>query len=255
MDKREVTIEIPFPPGIKLECKEGEKLEENGVIGEVITKGETKEYDLARILKINPKKAPKYLLCSLGSKVSQDQLMAEKKSLFQPCVFKSPVAGTVEALTENGVLKITMTGEKIEVAIPVKGEIEKISEKSARIKFSALVLKGVKSLGGEKWGILKIMGKREEKVELGELDKESKGKILLLSGGISQGLCHKAEALGVMGIFGGHFDTVEEDGLIIVALSDKEGIIAEKDWEELAKYDEKKVFLSGKTKELIIPLN
>jgi len=255
MDKREVTIEIPFPEGVKLECKESERLEEDGVIGEVITKGETKEYDLARILKITPKKAPKYLLCSLGSKVSQDQLIAEKKSLFQPLIFKSPVAGTVEALTENGVLKIIMAGEKIEVTTPVKGEIEKISGKSAKIKFPALVLKGTKSLGGEKWGILKIIGKRGEKVELSDLDNEAKGKILIIAGGISQGLCHKAEALGVMGIFGGHFDSVEEDGLIIVALGEKEGIISEKDWEELTEYNKKKVFISGKTKELIIPFN
>ncbi len=253
IDSGEAKIGIPLPSGTKLDCQEGDEIAEDEVLGQVVSKGEIKEYDLAKILKVNPKKVQKFLLCSLGSEIKTDQLIAEKKSVFGSVSFKSPVSGLVEALTEKGILKIRITGGKINIEMPVKGEIEKISSNSMTIKFPAIILKATKGLGGEAWGTLKLLGEDGKKTDFNQLGDDVKGKILVIPGKINQALFHKSEALGAVGLVGGEFDQEESEELILLEAGEKEGLISEKIWQELSKYQEKKAFISGEKKELIIP--
>ena len=248
------TFIIPLSSGAKINCQKGDKLKEDEILGQFFPKGEIKEYDLAKILKTNPKKVKKYLLLSLGSKVEQDQLLGEKKGLFGTNYFRSPVSGLVDALTENGVLKIRLTGEKIDIPIPVAGEIKEITTETVVIEFPALILKGENGFGGEEWGRLQMVGDNKKKVDLGDLDREVKGGILVVAGNIPQALLHKAEALGGVGVVAGKTDEEEAEDLIILAAGGKEEKISEKIWKELSEHQGEKAFISGKKKELVIPV-
>jgi hypothetical protein len=212
--KTEKTVDVSFAGGTKLGCKKGDLVNEDEVLVQTTPKGEVKEYDLSQILGVSPKKARKYLLCSLGTKIHPDQVLAEKKGLFRSKVFKSPVNGVLEALTEKGVLKIQMTGEKIDVPSPVKGKVEKITPSLLMIKFPAMVLKGSKGFGEGRWGIMRLVGEKKKRVEIGDLGREDKGKILIIAGEISQALFHKAEALGVVGLVGGLLRDGETEDLV-----------------------------------------
>ena len=250
------TIKIPIPVGSKLSCKKGDKLKEDETLGQVVQKGEIKEYDLAKILKVAPKKVKKHLLCSLGSKVHQDQLIGEKKGFLSSLFFKSPISGTVDALTEKGVLKIMVAGEKIDIPTPVSGEIKEVSSQSVSIEFPALILKGEEGFGKKEWGVLKLVGDHKKKTDFGDLSREVKGKILVMVGKATQALFNKAEALGAVGIVVGKIDHGEDvDDLIVLVAGTKEGLISEKIWKELSQHQDVKTLISGEKKELVIPLS
>lgn len=253
--KIEKTVDVSFAEGTKLGCKKGDLVNEDEVLVQTAPKGEVKEYDLSQILGVSPKKVKKYLACSLGAKIHPDQILAEKKAFFRSVIFKSPVNGVLEALTEKGVLKIQMTGEKIDIPSPVKGKVEKITPSLLMIKFPALVLKGSKSFGEERWGTLRLVGEKKKRAEIGDLGREDKGKIIVVAGEISQALFHKAEALGVVGLVGGQLKEEETEDLVVLVAGDKEGLIPEKIWQTLSPYQDKKALLSGKDKELVIPLD
>ncbi len=248
------TFKISLSSEAKINCRKGDKLEEDEDLGQFVPKGEIKEYDLVKILKTNPKKVKKCLLLSLGSKVEQDQLLGEKKGLFGTNYFRSPVGGIIDALTENGVLKIRLTGEKIDIPMPVAGEIKEITTETVVIEFPALILKGEDGFGGEEWGRLQMVGDNKKKIDLGDLDREAKGGILVVAGNIPQALLHKTEALGGVGVIAGKTDDGEAEDLIILTAGGKEGKISEKIWKELSEHQGEKVFISGEKKELVIPI-
>jgi hypothetical protein len=254
IESEKATFKISFSSETKVSCQKGEKLKEGEVLGQLIQKGEVKEYNLAKILKVSPKKVKKFLLSSLGSKVNQDQIVGEKKGFFGSQLFRSPVNGIIDSLTETGILKIRLTGEKIDIPMPVTGEVKEITEEAAVIEFSALVLKGEKGFGGEEWGILQLIGDQKKKNDLADLNREVKGGILVMAGSVPQALIHKTEALGGLGIVAGKVDEEEEDDLVILVAGSKEEKISEKIWEELSSHQGEKVFLSGRKKELVIPV-
>ena len=254
IESEKSTLKIPFSSGTKVNCRKGEKLKEGEILGQWLQKGEIKEYNLAKILKVSPKKVKKFLLCSLGSKVNQDQIVGEKKGFFGSQSFRSPVSGIIDALTETGILKIRLTGEKIDISMPVTGEVREITEEAVVIEFPALILKGETGFGGEEWGRLQLIGDQKKKIDLGDLNREVKGGILIMAGKVPQAIIHKTEALGGVGIVAAEVDGEEVDDLVVLVVSDKEGKIPEKIWEELASHQGKKVFISGRKKELVIPV-
>jgi hypothetical protein len=255
IESEKATFKISLSSGTKVTCQEGEKFKEGEVLGQLIQKGEVKEYNLAKILKVSPKKVKKFLLCSLGNKVNQDQIIGEKKGFFGSQLFRSPVSGIIDALTETGILKIRLAGEKIDIPMPVTGEVKEKTEKEIVIEFPALVLKGEISFGGEEWGSLQLIGDQKKKIDLADLNREVKDGILVMAGSVPQALIHKTEALGGLGIVAGEVDEEEVDDLVVLVAGGKEGKIPEKIWEELSSHQGEKVFLSGKKKELVIPVN
>ncbi len=255
LESEKSSFKISLSSGTKVNCRKGEKLKEGEILGQWLQKGEIKEYNLAKILKVSPKKVKKFLLCSLGSKVNQDQIVGEKKGFFGRQSFRSPVSGTIDALTETGILKIRLSGEKIDIPIPVTGEVKEITEEAVLIEFPALVLKGETGFGGEGWGSLQLIGDQKKKIDLADLNREVKGGILVMAGNVPQALIHKTEALGGVGLVAAEVDEEEVDDLVVLVAGDKEGKIPEKIWEELLSHQEEKVFISGRKKELVIPVN
>jgi hypothetical protein len=59
----------------------------------------------------------------------------------------------------------------------------------------------------------------------------------------------------VVGLVGGLLRDGETEDLVVLVAGDKEGLIPEKIWQTLFPYQDKKDLLSGKDKELVIPLD
>lgn len=247
-------IEIPLPKKVKLFVKKGENVEKGQLIASGEKDGELKEFDLAKILIVSPKNVGKFLKCSLGSKVTEGQVIAEKKGMLglRNQIFKSSVSGVLEALTEKGVLKIKTSGKKKEVFSPVKGKINNITPEKAEVEFTGFCLKGSRGFGRRAWGNLKIF--KKEEVDLRDLTSELSGSILIIPGKISSGFYHKACALGILGLVAGDVSGgLTFDDLIILLAGEKNGFISEETLNELKQHEGKQAHISGEEKSLITP--
>ena len=64
------------------------------------------EFNLAKNLGVPPKKVVKLMVKSLGELVKKGEVIAVQKTAFKKKTFLAPVAGVLDSLTEEGILKI-----------------------------------------------------------------------------------------------------------------------------------------------------
>lgn len=242
-------LEIKLPVRVKINVKEGEKVQEDQVIAE--TEGDFQEFDLTKILNTKPEKVSDCLIVPIGVKVDQDKVVAQKKSLFATDVFKSPISGKITSLSAEGVLRISQ-GEKEEIKTPTKGEIIKVTPEVITIEFSALECLGTDGQGRVAFGQIEIV---EDAKMLDSDEKKNKyqDKILVLPGKIPCALAYKAEALEAVGIVGSSYEKeLKTEEISLLALTENGSQVEEELWEKLKKYQGKKGEIKGEEKLLWI---
>lgn len=212
-----------------------------------------KEYDLAQILEVPPKKAIKFLVKGLGQKVKRRELIARKKGLLKKRSFFAPVEGTLDSLTEEGILRIK---------IPTK---KKVKTKPPFLE-PAIKIKGNWGKGGQALGELFCL---EQEAAIFNLKGEHQDQILALAGRLNRGLWHKAKSIGIKGIICGGLPDEEFDKEIakevllvdgeeksillpLVVLGEK-GKMPENTWQILKRNQGKKIFIEGDNRRISIP--
>lgn len=245
---------FPLPKEAKILVSEGDEVLKGKVLAEEVVE-EFEEFDLANFFSISPKKVSKVLSISPGAKIEKDQIVAFKKGLFgKGTIFKSPVAGVFVGLSDKGILKIKTKSEKKELSSPLSGKLKEKKGNLLVLEFEGEKIEGGWGRGGKVFGILDVLGEREEEVKLSQLRPEDKGKILVLGGKISLGIVNKAEALGVAGLVGGSISPeAEANELTIVSLGDKDGSVPKEIWQELEGRKGKEALLSGEEIFLFFP--
>jgi len=248
--KESVSLEILLPEGSRVQVKVGDKV----VRGQPVAsrEGKVKEIDLSKLLGISAKRVGKHLLSSLGSQVKKGQMLAEKKGLFKKKLFKSPIDGVLESLSEKGILKIREKTEGQEIKIPANGKVKKIKEERVLIQVPVVKVTGDWAIGESTWGLLKICSSKE-KNELSDLGEEIEDKLLVFKGEVPVGLVYKAEALGATGLVVGKTDKLAKcDQLAVLSLGGQEGVIPGSLWTALAKFEDKPGKILTEEKLLII---
>lgn len=232
------------------------KKEEEVLAGELLGQTEEKleEFDLARILAIQPSRVADSLFVLPEAEVKVGQALAQKKSLLKKSVFKSPVSGTLVGLTPGGILRIRV-GEKNEIKSPVKATVKEVKiGEFLTLEFPAVVLLANFGKGLAGWGEIEVLTEEEEIGTVG-LPPAPAGKILILRGKIPLIFGYKAEALGVVGVVGGSL--VDEDklqDLAVLVAGDKDGFLPQDLWDNLRKYQGKNVLIQPEEKKLKIPV-
>ena len=234
-------------------------------------KSTIREYKLAEILKVPPKKLSVFLEKSLGQKVKRGDLIAEKKGVLKKAVFLSPIDGILDSITEQGILKIKPssllpTKADFKLKLKIKKELEiKPDRKVITIK-SGTKMRGEWGLGRAIEGILFCL---EGDPDTLNLKGDHEGEILAISGKVTRGFWYKSESLGVGGLICGGLPEpsfareIEKQVLLIkgqtkrislpIVVLGKEGKISESDWQLLKANQGKKILVDGDNKEIIIP--
>ena len=191
--------------------------------------------NLALLLKISPKKAIKFLSVPLGQRVKKGDVIAVKKGALGLKMRKiiSPVNGVLEKLEEK-------TGRLTIRRIDLDQEVS-MSDAFSRGK----AIKGVLGFGKAKG---ELIFKKE--VNMGDLNKSIKDKIILCPEVSSIGVFFKASALGTRGLIvkmtpNDFFDKLEEatkgrSRMALVVVDSKE------DFEKVKKLVGKKVVIKDK---------
>jgi hypothetical protein len=216
------------------------------------------DIDLAKKLKIKPRKAINYLLFPLGEVVKEGDLLAKKKTLLSKAkkVF-SPVSGRLERLEEE-------TGKLIIKEIKKPGLKEKIAELKSNLIIKKKSNKKKKLAKGKIFSAEQGFGfgKGEilvlnQKLKFKDLSADCQGKIIYCPKIKSKGLIFKASALGAAGLITESIgqsilaeikDIIKEQDFALLIFSPKSKLTKKR----LAKLNDQLAVIKGKEKKLKI---
>lgn len=259
LEKVTASITLSLFPGVKLKVNKNQKTQEGQVIAQRKASSQVKSYHLAKLIEVPPSKAIKFLIKKLGQKVEEGELVAQKKSfLGSDERFIAPISGTLDSLTDDGVLKIKREISEKEIKSPFAGIISEISQNSVSLSFAALEIKGSWGDGGKATGYLFVI--EDEGDDLLSLDGSFQKQIVTLQGSFSKGLWYKAASLGAVGFVAGSLAREslkkliekEEDSLPLVILGEDDRI-SQEIWKELKKASGRMILIDGKQKRILIP--
>jgi len=152
----QITITLSTKSDVKV--KKGDKVEKNQLL--VVKKGKKKitEINLAKKLKVSPKKLKNHLLIALGSTIKPQDIIAQKKGMFAKTVKVSTQAsGVLEELdVESGILKITQKQPDIATKSPVSATVVDITSSQLILKTQSKLYKLKQINGPSVYGELKI---------------------------------------------------------------------------------------------------
>ncbi len=168
---------------------------------------------------ILPAEMEKFLLVKEGDDIKQEQVLAEKKSLFGLIrdTVKSPINGIVESIsTVTGQCVLRMQPQPINVLAYIGGIVkEVIPEEGVIIKTKGSFIQGIFGLGGERMGNLKVIVSGPEKsAKTDDLSDDLKDKIIVAGSHTDYHFIKKAMAIGVKGIITAGIDDADIKALL-----------------------------------------
>lgn len=259
LEKVTASMTLPLPSGVKLLVKKNQKVKEGQIIAQRKASSQTKGYHLNKLIGVSPKKVIKYLEKKLGQEVKEGDLVAQKKSLLGKTEkFIAPIAGVLDSLTEDGILRIRREVPKEETKAPFAGIISIASSGSVGISFAALEIKGTWSGGNKATGYLMII--EGEDYDLFCLNGTCQEQIVVLKGKLPKGLWYKAISLGAVGFVASGLaekslqnEIEEEDDSLPVVILGEDDKISQEIWEELKKSNGRMALIDGQEKRILIP--
>lgn len=256
MEEKTAKLAISLPQGARVKVKEGEKVKKGQLLAQ-LQKGEGVELDLARPLGVAGPKVVHHILVVAGDQVEVGQIIAARKKfrLFKR-TFKSPLAGKVAKLTEEGKLEVLVGGDGEAIVAPAEGKIIQAGKDRITLEFMAQELTGQSGIGGQGAGPIAIVGKREEPVLYSDLGRDLEGKIAVVGGQVTLDIWQKAQALGVAGLVCGSMSRQVEKThnpqvpLLVVGADD--GLISAANWKILSSFSGRDGIVEGEGKRLLI---
>jgi hypothetical protein len=247
-------LPVLLPEGYAPKVSVNDKLTAGQIIAEKSERGAEEVIHVSQILGINPQKITKHIKKHLGDRISNGELLAEKKGKmgFGGKKIISEFSGTVIKIDEDaGDVFIHTALVKTSAAIlsPVEGTVDFCNNDKIVIKTDRETLVAKEANGKDIRGELCLIDGEEvtfEKISGGVSKKIVLGKTF------EKGSIFKAFGLGALGIVGidirkGDLEDLEEKGIESPVLE-----INEEDFKKLVKHTKDQIYLDPKNKAIVI---
>jgi len=188
--------------------QEGEVVQPDTVVARALLPGILQTVRVAQTLGIEPKQIRGALTVKEGDTVEKDQVIAETKGflgLFRG-VAKSPVAGTVELISEvTGHVGVRQPPTVIDVNAYVQGRVVKVlPQEGAVIETQGALIQGIFGVGGERRGTLRVLvGSPNETLTAQHIPNDVAGQILVGGAAVEADAITRAAERGAVGIVAG----------------------------------------------------
>lgn len=186
---------LNLPQNAEISINEGKEIKKKEKVA-VFCPFIKKKILLAEKLFCRPQDIIKFTKVSLGDKIEQGDVLAQRSSLFKKVTIKSPFQGQVYAFDQQkGQLIIKIPQKKRDLLSPVAGKVIKVKKEGVVINISQG--KTIKMAHGQGDIVIGPLVLHDKKTLA--LNSQSKGKVLL-SQQLSPSLLAKAEVLEVKAI-------------------------------------------------------
>ncbi|HEB60538.1 MAG TPA: hypothetical protein ENJ06_01815 [Phycisphaeraceae bacterium] len=189
----------------------GDKVEAQQVVARTFMPGEIEPINLSNVLSMPPKDVMDYMLKKEGDRVEVDEPLAQTKGMFGffKTVYKSPVAGTIETVSDvTGQVIIRGEPVPVEVKAYLKGEIvEVIPEEGVVIEADVTFIQGIFGIGNEAYGTIKMAAtSHDQDLKADMITGDMKGCIVVGGARIWHEAIKKAIKVGAAAVVGGGLD-------------------------------------------------
>jgi hypothetical protein len=244
-------LPVLLPEGYNAKVSVGNHITAGQVLAEGQEKAQEVIVPLAHQLKLVPQKAIKSLKKNPGDSVTVGEVLAAKKSLLSTNEVISEFSGTVVRINEEtGDVVIRVSGGAQDLKTinsPVDGTVDSLANGKVVLKTDKEAIMALDGVGGEAEGAIEYLPDSDET----KLGASIKGKILLAKS-IDKLYVFKTIGLEATGIV-----TEKLEGIGFVNLEEKQVkmpvlAVSEEDFGKLIKEKDKKLYLFGKNKSIII---
>jgi len=253
-------------------AKVGDKMKPADIIARADLPGNVDQVNVANLLGCDPEDLQYFVRIKEGEQVKEGQMIAKNKGLLGTGLFKTsinaPFDGSIEAISKiTGNILFRATPIPIVTTAYLEGDItEIIPEEGAIVEANASFIQGIFGIGGERFGIIKIItADTKGDLTADMIDESHRGKILVCGRRVTAGGFRKAMEMGVEAIIAGGIDdrdlreilgydigvaiTGSED--VVTALVTTEGFgdipMAQKSFDLLKKYEGRAASVNGAT--------
>lgn len=186
----------------------GSRVEPDDAIGQASVAPPAIFIDVAAALGIAPHDVPRRVKRKIGEHVTPQQVLAKRGS--RKC--SPPVAGTLSVVDgETGIVIITPDPVATTLAASVRGYVADVSPSSgALIETAAAVIQGIFGIGGEQFGVLRLLvTDRNDLITPDLIDARSAYAIIIGGAGITAEALRKAQQEQVRGVIVGGIEQAE----------------------------------------------
>jgi len=190
-------VVVVIPHGSRMIVKSGDKIKKGEKLSESWA-SENEVIPVASLLGVSPQKTPKYLVKKIGEKVSEGEIIAQKKDLFSSVAIKSPTDGQIAEINLKDGSLIVSAGIGTEgIVSPVSGVINDAVRGKIEIEFEGESFEGEEGGGQEAFGeMVYLPGKKINVLdEIPDVD----GKIVF-GMEITEAASAKLDAMGGVGL-------------------------------------------------------
>lgn len=277
-------IQRRLPVAGDITVRVGSRIEPDDVIGQATVPQPAVFVDVARTLGIEAQAIPRSMKRKVGERVNPQQVLAKRRR--KKCM--SAQAGTLSAIdAETGFAIITPDPVSVTLPASVRGYVVDVTPgRSALIETPAAVIQGVFGIGGEQFGVMRLLvTDRHDIITPDMIDARSAYALIIGGAGITAEALRKAQQEQVRGVIVGSIDEGEVRAFLGMSPGDwytygqersatpitptvlvTEGFgahpMAEPLFDLLTRYDRQEAFLDGTTRlmppverpRLVIPL-
>lgn len=254
-----LTLTVSCPGKILVNI--GEKVSLGDALAEV-QKGKTLTLNLAKILRVKPRRVLKFLRKRIGEEVKEGEVIAQKKKLLGQRLVTAPASAILEKLeNETGILTLGTMEEKFIVTSPLVGKVKEIKDKEVILEFEAVEVGALAGVGPKVSDITLFGPVGEEIVDLMDLTVEIRGKAVLGRNWRREALS-KAYGLGAAAILATEVDNQDLEKAAVGKKMSLGGeprelkqtlmILDKIGFEKVVKYEGHRVIVEPEEKRLII---
>jgi len=263
-------IQRRLPIAGDISVRVGSRVEPDDQIGQTTVTQSAIFIDVANTLGIEPQAVPRRLRVKVGQRVAAQQVLAKRGR--RKCI--APLGGTLTTVDqETGFAVVTPEPETLTLTAAVRGYVADVMPgRSALIETAAAVIQGVFGIGGEQFGVLRlVVTDRNDMITPDMIDARSAYAIIIGGAGITAEALRKAQEEQVRGVIVGGIDQAEVKAFLgaaepvdwyaygtptfqspptpTVLVTEGFGIhpMAEPIFDLLTRYDRQEAFLDGTT--------
>jgi len=193
---------LPFPGEVLVET--GQRVEPIDVVGRAHIPSQIRILHIAQRLSIAEKDLQKHLLKGPGEKVEEGEVIAVVGRWPFRRLYRAPAEGRImnEA---HGRLLLEISPSTYELRAYLKGVVTRVfSSRGVEIEASGAIMEGAWAIGGDAFGVLKMLGQASEgKLVPEAIDMGYHGAIVIVESWATKEGLAKAEEIGVRGVIVG----------------------------------------------------
>lgn len=186
----------------------GQRVESSDVVARAERGGQFRTFEIARLLRVPPARAMRYLKKGTGDAVKAGEIIASRAGLgARP--LRSPVTGTVVDVDErDGRVAIEVASRQIELHAYVKGTIGNVlGGLGVVVETPGALIQAAWGIGGESFGVLHLVAdSADEPLRASSIDIKAHGSIVAGGGIITASALEQAQQLQLRGMIAGSIE-------------------------------------------------